>query len=74
MEHVQQFYKASITNATVQLSPLTTSTTGCTRDISRPPYLAISQLSFTVAGATPPLDMYPTSACARYEVRIRRID
>ena len=74
MEWIQQFYKASITNAAVQLSPLTTATTGCTRDISRPPYLAAAQIVITHAGAVPPVDFYPTSACARYEVTVRRVD
>ena len=74
MEHVQQFYLAEISSAAVQLSPLTTSTTGCTRDISRPPYLALAQITVTAAGATPPTDFYPTAGCARYEVRIRRVN
>ena len=74
MEWIQQFYKAEISSSTVQLSPLTTATTGCTRDISRPPYLAAVQLSITTSSATPPIDFYPTNACARYEVRVRRID
>jgi hypothetical protein len=74
MEWVQQFYKAAISGSTVQLSPLTTATTGCTRDISRPPYLAAAQVSITVAGATPPTDFYPTSACQRYEVSVRIVN
>lgn len=74
MEWVQQFYRAAISGAAVQLSPLTTSTTGCTRDISRPPYLAVRQMTVTTASATPPVDFYPAAGCARYEVRIRRVD
>lgn len=73
MEWVQRFYLAEIATSTVQLSPLTTSTTGCTLAISLPAYLSASQLTITSPRDAPPTNFYPTSACAEYEVRVRRI-
>ena len=74
MEWRQPFYRASITNNTIQLSPRTTATTGCTRDISLPPQLAALQMSITTASATPPTDFFPAGGCAFYEVIVRKVN
>lgn len=74
MEWRQRFYKAAISSSTVQLSPLTTASTGCTKDISLPPQLAVLQVSVTTAHATPPTEFWATSGvCTEYDVIIRRI-
>ncbi len=72
MEWRQEFYRASITNNSIQLSPRTTATTGCTRDISYPPRLSALQITITTASAVPPTDFYPTGGCAFYEVIVRK--
>lgn len=72
MEWRQRFYLAAISSSTVQFSPETFGST-CQRDRSLPAYLSSSQISITTTSATPPTDFYPTTACARYEVIVRKL-
>jgi hypothetical protein len=69
VEWRQVFYRASASGNSTQLSPLTAD--GCTRTISRPPYLAVRQITVLTANETPPADFYTN--CAVFEVIFRKI-